>query len=300
MQAEIIDKQVEGSKLRDYATFIKMRLATLVVLSAVFSFVIASNGPVDWFKLSMLVLGGFLVTGSSNGFNQVIERDLDKLMDRTKNRPLPMDRMGVNEAIYLAAVMGGAGIFVLTYFMNPMSGILGAVALLLYTVVYTPLKRKTPLAVFIGAFPGAIPAMLGYVAAGEGFGEITFPAWVLFGVQFMWQFPHFWAIAWVMDDDYKKAGFKMLPSLGGRDRSSAFQALMYSLFLIPMSLAPFFFHISENLVAAIVITLCGVGFAYQAYVLFRDLTVKAAQKLMFGSFFYLPLVQIATMLGAAH
>jgi protoheme IX farnesyltransferase len=297
VQAEVIDKRVEGSKMKDYAVFIKMRLATLVVLSAVFSFVIASNGPVDWFKLSMLVLGGFLVTGSSNGFNQVIERDLDKLMDRTKKRPLPMERMGVNEAIYLAAVMGGAGIFVLTYFMNPMSGILGAVALLLYTIVYTPLKRKTPLAVFIGAFPGAIPAMLGYVAAGDGFGEITFPAWVLFGVQFMWQFPHFWAIAWVMDDDYKKAGFKMLPSLGGRDRSSAFQALMYSLFLIPMSLAPFFFHISDNIVAAVVITLCGFGFAYQAYVLFRDLTVKAAQKLMFGSFFYLPLVQIATMLG---
>lgn len=297
MEAQIINKTSEVSKVKDYAAFIKLRLASLVVFSAAISYIIGTKGNMDWFKLSMLVLGGFLVTGSSNGFNQIIERNLDKLMDRTKNRPIPAGRMNVPEAMIIASVMGAAGIFILAYYMNPLSGILGALALILYTVVYTPLKRITPLAVFVGAFPGAIPAMLGYVAASKGFGEIAFPAWVLFAVQFMWQFPHFWAIAWVLDEDYKKAGFKMLPSLGGRDRSSAFQALIYALFLIPISLSPFFFEISHGIISAIIVLACGSFFAYQAYVLFRDCTVKAAQQLMFGSFFYLPVVQLAIMLG---
>ena len=135
--------------MKDYAVFIKLRLASLVVFSAAISYIIGTKGNMDWFKLSMLVLGGFLVTGSSNGFNQVIERDLDKLMDRTKKRPLPAGRMNVTEAMIIASIMGAAGIFILTYFMNPMSGILGALALILYTVVYTPLKRITPLAVFV-------------------------------------------------------------------------------------------------------------------------------------------------------
>ena len=296
-EAQAINKTQEASKIRDCAAFIKLRLASLVVFSAAISYIIGTKGNMDWFKLSMLVLGGFLVTGSSNGFNQIIEREPDKLMDRTKDRPLPAGRMNVTEAMVIALAMGAAGIFILTYFMNPLSGILGAIALMLYTVVYTPLKRITPLAVFVGAFPGAVPAMLGYVAASEGFGEIAFPAWVLFSVQFMWQFPHFWAIAWVLDDDYKKAGFKMLPSLGGRDKASAFQTLMYALFLIPISLSPFFFHISQNVISAIVVLGCGTFFAFQAYVLFRDCTVKAAQQLMFGSFFYLPVVQLAIMLG---
>lgn len=296
-KVQVIENSAAIGKWKDYAVFIKFRLSTLVVFSAVISFMIGSNGHMDWFKLGMLVLGGFLVTGSSNGFNQVIERDLDKLMDRTRKRPLPQERMSTGEALVLASVMGLAGIFILTYFMNPVSGILGAAALILYTLVYTPLKRKTPFAVFVGAFPGAVPAMLGWVATTGGYGHIAFPAWVLFAVQFVWQFPHFWAIAWVMDDDYKKAGFKMLPSLGGRDRSSAFQTLVYALFLIPISLAPFFFHVSGGTISAIIVVACGVFFAYQAYVLFRDCTIKAAQQLMFGSFLYLPVVQLAIMLG---
>ena len=296
-EAQLTTGSSAESKLKDYVAFIKLRLSTLVVFSAVISFIIASKGEVDLLRLSMLVLGGFLVTGSSNGFNQVIERDLDKLMDRTRNRPLPRERMSVSESILLASVMGASGVFILSFFMNPLSGMLGATALILYTLVYTPLKRKTPLAVFVGAFPGAIPAMLGYVAASQGFGRVDFPAWLLFSVQFMWQFPHFWAIAWVMDDDYKKAGFKMLPSLGGRDRSSAFQAFSYALFLIPVSLSPFLFGIASSLVAAIVVGACGLFFAFQAYVLLRERTIKAAQQLMFGSFFYLPIVQLAILLG---
>ena len=283
------------SKVRDYAQFLKLRLAALVVLSAAFSFVIGSH-QVNWNKMLLLILGGFLVTGSSNGFNQIIERNLDKLMHRTHMRPLPQDRMTLIESFILAMIMGITGICILWIFMNPMSGILGLTALLLYTLVYTPLKRVTPFAVFVGAIPGAIPPLLGYVASTSGFGEITFQAWILFAVQFMWQFPHFWAIAWVLDDDYKKAGFRMLPSLGGRDKSSAFQVLVYTLFLLPISLLPVMFHMS-GIVSAFIILICGIFFTYQAYTLYKECTVEAARKLMFGSFIYLPVVQIAVMLG---
>lgn len=283
------------SKIRDYAQFVKLRLAALVVLSAAIGYIIGAE-QVDWKKMLLLILGGFLVTGSSNGFNQIIERNLDKLMDRTQGRPLPQERMSVNESFIIAAIMGLLGIAILWIFMNPLSAVLGTLALILYTVVYTPLKQLTPFAVFVGAFPGAIPPLLGHVAGTSGFGEITFHAWLLFVVQFIWQFPHFWAIAWVLDEDYKKAGFRMLPSLGGRDKSSAFQILVYTLFLLPISLLPVFFHMS-GIVSAVIITVSGGYFIYQAYVLYRECTVEAARKLMFGSFFYLPVVQLAVMIG---
>jgi heme o synthase len=283
------------SKLRDYASFMKFRLASLVVLSAAIAYTAASV-KVDWAQMGWLLLGGFLVTGSSNGFNQIIERNLDKLMSRTQNRPLPQERMTVNEAFILASVTGVIGIAILTWFMNPLSGILGALALILYTVVYTPLKRVTPFAVFVGAFPGAIPPLLGCVAATKGFGEIPLLGWILFAGQFIWQFPHFWAIAWVIDDDYKKAGFRMLPSPGGRDKSSAFQILVYTLFLYPISLMPVMFHYS-GFVSSLVISFCSIYFLYQAYILYKECTVEAARKLMFGSFLYLPAIQLAVMIG---
>jgi heme o synthase len=283
------------SKLRDFAAFMKFRLSLLVVMSAAIAYSAASV-KVDWAQMGWLVLGGFLVTGASNGFNQIIERHLDKLMTRTQNRPLPQERMSVNEALIIAAVSGSIGITILTVFMNPLSGILGALALILYTVVYTPLKRKTPFAVFVGAFPGAIPPLLGCVAATNGFGEIPLIGWILFAGQFIWQFPHFWAIAWVIDDDYKKAGFMMLPSPGGRDKSSAFQILIYTLFLYPISLMPVMFHYSGT-ISAFVISFCSIYFLYQAYILYRDCTIEAARKLMFGSFFYLPAIQLAVMIG---
>ncbi|MGQ0829243.1 MAG: heme o synthase [Bacteroidota bacterium] len=287
------------NKISDYVQFIKLRLASLVLLSAAIGFVVGShsNGlEVNWTKMLMLIIGGFLVTCSSNGFNQIIEKDLDKLMDRTQNRPLPQERMTINESFVLAGLMGIAGVAILLFFMNPLSGILGTIALILYTVVYTPLKRITPFAVFVGAFPGAIPPLLGAVAATEGFGSIQLPAWILFAGQFMWQFPHFWAIAWVLDEDYKKAGFNMLPSLGGRDKSSAFQILVYTLFLYPISLLPVLFGMSGT-VSVIIISICSVFFIWQAYTLYKECTVEAARRLMFGSFIYLPLVQLAVMFG---
>lgn len=284
-----------SSKLTDYIQFAKLRLSSLVVFSAALGFIIASDN-IDWQRLLWLVIGGFLVTASSNGFNQIIERNLDKLMTRTENRPLPQGRMSLQEAFFLASSMGITGIVILGVFMNPLSAILAAIALLLYVVVYTPLKPITPFAVFAGAFPGAIPPMLGCVAATEGFGHITLAAWVLFIIQFIWQFPHFWAIAWVLEEDYKKAGFRMLPSPDGRGKSSSFQILIYTLFLLPISLSPVVFKMSGTL-STIIISLSGLFFIYQAYKLYQNGTVKAAQQLMFGSFIYLPLVQLAIMTG---
>lgn len=282
---------IATSKIGDYVMFVKLRLATLVVMSAAICFMLASD-VIDFKKLCFLILGGFLVTASSNGFNQIIERKLDKLMNRTANRPLPTGRMSLSEAYTIAILTGVIGIAILWFFMNPLSGLLGTLALFLYVVVYTPLKLKTPFAVFVGAFPGAIPPMLGWIAATNNITAIE--PWILFSVQFMWQFPHFWAIAWVLDDDYKKAGFRMLPSAGGRDKASAFQVLVYTLFLVPISLMPIFFGISGS-ISAIIITLCGVLFSLQAIKLFRTCTLKAAQQLMFGSFAYLPLVQLALL-----
>lgn len=284
------------AKVTDYGLFIKFRLSFLVVFSAAIGFIIGSQDNINWIKMGWLVLGGFLVTGSSNGFNQVMERHLDKLMDRTRHRPLPQGRMTVSEGLWLAFASGIMGIIILYFFINPLSGILGLLALLLYTLVYTPLKPKTPFAVFVGAFPGAIPPMLGWVAAQDGFGHISFEALLLFLVQFMWQFPHFWAIAWVMDEDYKKAGFRMLPSLGGRDKRSAFQVLVYTLFLVPVSLSPILFRMAGTM-AALIILACGIVFLWQAYKLYKDCSVKAASQLMFGSFIYLPIVQLAILTG---
>ena len=277
-------------KLRDYSQLTKMRLATLVVFSAAMAFMTAA-GEVDFVKMGWLVLGGFLVTGSANGFNQVMERELDKLMDRTKSRPLPSIRMGVNEALMVCIITGIVGVFILWYYTNLASAVLGLLAILLYTLVYTPMKRKSPIAVFIGAVPGAIPPLLGWVAAT---GNFNTAALLLFAIQFLWQFPHFWAIAWVMDDDYKKAGFNLLPT-GKRDKGSAMQTVLYTISLIPVAIMPWVFNISGwlSLVLMLAVTFY---FLFQAVQLYRDCTIESARKLMYGSFFYLPVVQIAMVI----
>lgn len=288
------EAHVSKSKVADFFLFIKIRLASSVVFSAAMTYAFFAE-QVDWLKMIMLVLGGFLVTGASNGFNQVIEKDLDKLMDRTKDRPVAAGRMSVNEGLLLASICGFLGITILWIFMNPMSGMLGALALVLYAAVYTPLKRVTPFAVFVGAFPGAIPPLLGAVAATEGFGTITFGGIVMFAIQFIWQFPHFWSIAWVLDDDYKKAGFKMLPSDTGRGKNSAFQVLVYTFALFPVVLVPFAFKLSGD-ISAILVTVFTVVFSIQAVKLYKSCEIADARKLMFSSFIYLPLVQLAYLL----
>jgi len=278
-----------SAKIKDYATFSKLRLASLVVFSALCGYLMAADEPV-WKDMALLLVGGFLVTGSSNGFNQIIERVPDSLMMRTQGRPLPQHRMTVKEALVVASVMGLLGITLL-YLINPLSALLGTIALALYTAVYTPLKKITPFAVFVGAFPGAVPPMLGYVAY-TGFLDLE--AWILFAVQFMWQFPHFWAIAWKLNDDYKLAGFKMLPS-GNRDKSSGYLIVVYTLMLIPVSLLPLFFGLSGYISGAIIL-LAGILFLILAIKLYNTLSPEAGSKLMFASFFYLPVVQVAMLI----
>ena len=299
--SQTIVQQASPSKIADYAAFIKLRLSALVVFSAVIGFVLISKhnpgGQIDWIKVSWLTLAGFLVTGAANGFNQIIEKGFDKIMERTMFRPLPQERMSVNEGIVFASVIGISGLIVLWFFLNPLSSLLSALSIALYVLAYTPLKRHTAFAVLVGAFPGAFPPLLGAIAATENFGKVPYEGLVLFAIQFVWQFPHFWAIAWVMHDDYQKAGFHLLPSKEGRDKASAFQVVIYTLFLLLMSMIPVFFGMTATFIAPIIIIICGLMFFYQAVKLYRDCSVKSAREVMFGSFIYLPVVQLAILLG---
>lgn len=285
--------EIHYTKLQSFARLTKFRLSALVVFSAVITYFTVTRS-FDWQHIVALTIGGFLVTAGANGFNQVIEKDLDKLMNRTRLRPLPTGNLSPSEALAFCSLCAIGGTILLWFFTNPLCGIIGLASVILYAFVYTPLKRVTPFSVFIGAFPGAFPTLIGAVAATEGFGEIRFFAFLLFLIQFFWQFPHFWAIAWVSHDDYQKAGFFMLPSKGGRDRSSRFQIYIYTLFLFPIALTPYIFGYTGWISAAIVSTM-NILFMYQAYQLYRQGTIEAARKLMFGSFIYLPLVQLALM-----
>jgi len=284
------------SRLADYAVFIKLRLASLVVFSAVLGFMIVAKGNIDWIKIVWLTVAGFLVTGSANGFNQIIEKNTDKIMDRTRMRPVPQERLSISEATVFASVIGIIGLLILWFFLNPLSCLLSTLSILLYVVAYTPLKKRTAFAVLVGAFPGAFPPLLGAIAATSGFGHVPYAGLVLFAIQFVWQFPHFWAIAWVMDDDYKKAGFRLLPS-GERNKASAFQILIYTLFLLLMSMVPVFFGMTDTVAASVIILICGLLFFYQAIKLYHDCTVKSAREVMFGSFAYLPLIQLVILFG---
>ena len=281
-----------GERLRAYAELMKLRLSLLVAFSAAFGYVLAVTGPVDAFTLTVLCVSAFLLSGASTTFNQIWERDVDQLMKRTQNRPLPTERVSVNEALGLAGVTAGLAMVLLAQFTNTLTTALALLSLILYSFVYTPLKRISPIAVLVGAFPGALPPLLGWVAATGG---ISQEALVIFGIQFIWQFPHFWAIAWVGDDDYKKAGFKLLPSGGGKDMRTAVQIMTYTLFLIPLGLLPLKLGIT-GVDSAIVVTLCGVLFLGQTFRLMIDGSRRAALHIMFSSFIYLPVVQIAFLL----
>jgi len=280
-----------STRLKDYAQLTKFRLSSLVVFSAVTGYLLGADQLV-WRELIYLIAGGFLVTGASNGINQVIERNSDPLMDRTKDRPMAQQRLGVYEATIFSALLGLAGVSMLWFGLNELSGVLAILSFFLYTAIYTPLKKITPFAVFVGAIPGAIPPMLGYVAATGTFG---LEPGILFMVQFMWQFPHFWAIAWRCHDDYKKAGINLLPSRK-RDKSSAFQIMMYTLVLVPVSLTPIIFGIS-GIVAGIVALVTSLWFFWISWKFFRDPSMDLAKRLMFASFIYLPVVQIIYVIG---
>lgn len=280
-------------RVRAYSDLIKFRLSALVTFSAVFGYILGdSRIDFGWSGFIGIVLGGFFISGASGAANEIMERDLDKLMKRTQNRPLPLQLISLQEAYWFTVFVALLGIGLLWFFTNPLTTALGIVSMLLYVFAYTPLKRVGPIAVFVGAIPGAMPPLLGWTAAT---GEITHEALIIFGIQFIWQFPHFWAIAWVSDDDYKRAGFKLLPSGGGQDLNTAIQIMIYTLFLLPLGLLPSYFGL-VGLNSGIVATVCGVLFLAQTFSLMRDCSRKSALKIMFGSFIYLPVVQIAYLL----
>lgn len=285
-----------AQKINALVELLKVRLSLLVAFSCAFGYALASRGDIQWMVLTMVTLGGFLLSGASVCINQIIEKDLDKLMNRTMARPIPTGRVSVQEAAWFAFACIILSIGILWLYTNPLTVILSLVSMILYTIVYTPLKRVGPVAVFVGAFPGALPPLLGWIAAT---GEITHEALIIFGIQFIWQFPHFWAIAWVADDDYKKAGFKLLPSSQGKNINTAIQIMVYTMFLIPLGLLPALFKIT-GINSAVIATLCGVAFFAQTFSLMKTGSRQSALRIMFGSFLYLPIVQIAYLLDKVN
>jgi protoheme IX farnesyltransferase len=273
-----------GAKIKTYIVFTKFRLSALVILSALSGYLFANGN--DTKEIVLLLVGGLLVTAASNGSNQIWEKELDKLMKRTENRPLPQDNMTVNEAVAVVIICLFVGTYML-YLINLPSAVLGLFAYIMYVFMYTPLKRITSWAVFVGAFPGAIPPMLGAVAATGKFGYLP---GVLFFVQFIWQFPHFWAIAWVVYDDYKAGGFSLLPSKHGKSKNSAYQIAIYSLLLIPFSLLPWLLNWTSDITLYVGVVM-GTLFFLQSYKLLISLEDKDAKRLMFASFIYLPIMQ---------
>lgn len=284
--------QIEKTKVSfgaDFKEITKMRLALSVVFSSVAGYLLGADSIVIS-ELVILAIGGYCMVGASNAFNQVIERDLDRLMDRTKNRPIPAGRMTVNYALTIAVILTTIGL-VLLYLLNEKTAMFGAISIFCYVSLYTPLKTKTPLSVFVGAIPGAIPFMLGWVAATGSFG---IESGTLFMIQFFWQFPHFWAIGWFLYEDYKKGGFLMLPT-GKKDKTTATQIIIYTIWTIACSLIPVFgktgaLYITP--VSGIIVFVLGLYMLKQALVLYKLRTSEAAKKLMLVSVMYISLLQV--------
>ncbi len=282
-----------SSIISDFKEITKIRLSLSVVFSSLAGYLLGAD-TVSFYTLILLAFGGYFMVGASNAFNQIIERDLDALMERTKNRPIPAGRMSVNTAFIIASVFTAFGVVIL-YIINPQTAMFGAISIFLYTSVYTPLKTKTPLSVFVGAIPGAIPFMLGWVAATDDFG---IEPGILFMLQFFWQFPHFWAIGWFLHKDYQKAGFNMLPT-GKQDKGTAVQTILYTVWTIIVSIIPVFgftgkLHLS--IVGAIIVFLIGLMMLYYAFQLFKKMTETAARQLMLASVIYITFVQIVYVL----
>lgn len=286
-------KSAVNAKLSDVAQLYKLRLGSLVVFSSLIGYALAAS-TIDYFHLVMLALGGFLVTGASNAFNQIFEKDVDALMDRTKNRPLPTERMTPVEASLWAGIAAVVGLIILTIFFNVATGLLSAISLIVYAFIYTPLKRVHQIAGFVGAIPGALPPMIGAVAFS---GYITDTAIYLFVLQFIWQFPHYWAIAWVAFEDYKKAGIMLLPSNGGKNKSSALNMLIYTATLIPLT-AILYILGYYNIIGLVALSIAAIVFLVPAIKHYSDPTDEKARKVMFASFFYLPVALIGLLIDS--
>jgi heme o synthase len=289
-------------KFKDYLLLIKPSLSIMVVFSSVMSFALTKGSElyVDfWTRILLLFAGGMLVTGSANAINMVVEKDTDAQMKRTAKRPVAAGRLSVNEGWAFAIITGIAGVFILGYFFNTMTAGLAAFSLFLYAFIYTPLKKVNSIAVLMGAVPGALPCLIGW-AAGEN--NLGTGGWILFAFQFFWQFPHFWAIAWVAHRDYSTVGFKLLPADEGPTKFTALQTIMYSLILIPVTLAPYFIGMCryDNVQGKIslgLIALANLFMIGRCLTLYRKMDVGSARKVMFGSYMYLPVVMLALLLS---
>jgi protoheme IX farnesyltransferase len=296
-------KNGEGfMKIRDYIQLMKPSLSIMVVFSIVISYLLAPKVvEYDWLMILLLFVGGMLVTGSANAINQVVERDTDAQMKRTANRPIASGRLKPLDGWIFAILSGAVGVWMLGNWFNWSAAMLAAFSLFLYAFIYTPLKKVNSIAVLMGAVPGALPCLIGWVAGQD---EFSLGGWILFAFQFFWQFPHFWAIAWVAHQDYSAVGFRLLPSREGPTRFTAMQTIAYSLLLVPVTLLPFFTGLSttdslQGLIAIGVVILANVFMIGRCINLYRTMEVKAARRVMFGSYLYLPLILFALLLSKA-
>jgi heme o synthase len=280
-----------AGKLQDYKLLIKFNLSFMVVFSALISYLLAPKvKEFDWAAIGLFFIGGMLVTGSANAINQIVEKDTDAIMKRTANRPIASGRMSTDEGWTFAVLAGVGGVLMLSHF-NWLCAGLAAFSLFLYAFIYTPLKKVSSISVLVGAVPGALPCLIGWAAGND---DLSIGGWILFGLQFFWQFPHFWAIAWIAHKDYTAAGFKLLPSTDGPTKYSAIQSIIYSLLLLPVGVLPWLTGMS-GMTGAIIVLVANVLMVAQCVRLYREMTVKAARRVMFSSYVYLPVVLLALL-----
>lgn len=301
-----VKAEAKDNKLKDYLQLVKPSLNIMVVFSSVISYLLAPNVvEFDFSRILLLFIGGFLVVGSANTINQVVEKDTDAMMKRTASRPVAAGRMSTGEGWGFAIITGAIGVFILGYYFNLLSAGLALFSLFLYAFVYTPLKKVNAISVFVGAFPGALPCLIGWTAGtgllgpfenlvvgGKEYSNVG--GWVLFLLQFLWQFPHFWAIAWVAHKDYSAAGFKLLPSERGPTKFTALQTIIYSLLLIPICALPYFIGMS-GLTSLVIVTITNLFLVFQCVRLYRENDAKAARRVMFSSYIHLPIVLLALL-----
>ncbi len=279
------------SKLKDYQQLMKFTLSFTVVFSSVVSYLMVPGIEFDILSVLLLFAGGMLVTGAANAINQIVEKDTDAKMKRTAARPVASGRMHIDEAATFSVVAAIFGIFIIGLWFNWMAAGIATFSLFLYGFIYTPLKKVHSISVLIGAIPGALPCLIGW-AAGDPL--LGIGGWTLFALQFFWQFPHFWAIAWVAHEDYSSAGFKLLPDVGGPTKYAAVQSILYSVLLIPIGVMPYVFGMS-GMVSMIIVGIANLVMFWQCVRLFREMNVTAARRVMFGSYFYLPIVLLSLL-----
>ena len=281
-----------ASKIKDYFLLMKFTLSFTVVFSTVICYLLAPKIiSFNFENVLILFIAGMCITGAANAMNQALEKDTDAQMKRTANRPVAANRMEVTEAAVFSIIVCLIGFFLMYYFFNAISAYLSLFSYVLYAFVYTPLKKVNSIAVLVGAIPGALPCLIGWVAGNDGFSA---GGWILFTLQFLWQFPHFWAIAWIAYNDYTKVGFKLLPSAGKPTKITAIQTILYSLLLIPIGLMPFIFHLA-GFTSMIIILCCNIVMIFFSIHLYITMQPKEAKKIMFGSYIYLPIVLLSLL-----